>query len=279
MSFQPALPLGGYAGWRFLQRTIDTQQAVFNRSPALQRDVDYFREKIGGIDTAEQLVADRRLLKVALGAYGLDADLNNRFFIRRILEDGSTDPKALGNRLADKRYLEFARAFGFGDFPAPLTKSAAVADRIARAFEGRQFEVAVGQQNEDLRLALNLRRDLPGIAARETNDRAAWFTVMGNPPLRKVFETAFGLPREFGAVDIDRQLTVLRHRAEQTFGDSSIAQFTDPDRVEKLVRRFLVQAEAQSGVLSPMVRGAAAVQLLANAGPIVPLQPLGGWQR
>ena len=89
MSYTPAIPLSGYAGWAFLKRTMPTQQASFNAAPQNKRDEDYFREKIGTINTAEQLVNDRRLLRVALGAFGLDKDINNKFFIQKVLQDGT----------------------------------------------------------------------------------------------------------------------------------------------------------------------------------------------
>ena len=77
MTFQPIVPLTGYVGWRFLQNTLERQQETFNQSSQVQRDTTYFRENIGKIQTAEELVNDRRLLSVALGAYGLDEDINN----------------------------------------------------------------------------------------------------------------------------------------------------------------------------------------------------------
>ncbi len=268
MTFQPALPIGGFAGWQFLNRTLETQQANFARSPVVQRDTEYFRDRIGEIETAEQLVNDRRLLKVALGAFGLDADLPNRFFIRKILEEGSIDPKSLGNRLSDKRYLEMAKAFGFGDFDTPNTKLSDFADRILPAFQSRQFEVAVGNQDENLRLALNLRRDLADIAASDRSERAKWFAVMGQPPLRKVFETAFNLPTGFGAIDLDRQLTILQERTRRDFGDGSVSQFADPGKLEDLARQFLLRADLQNTSFGGFTRGAAALQLLQGAmGP------------
>ena len=98
MSFSPVVPSGGYAGWTFLKRTQDRQQAALQADPVFKRDEAYFRAKIGSVTSAEQLVSDRRLLKVALGAFGLDADINNKFFLRKVLEDGtlSTDAKLFG---------------------------------------------------------------------------------------------------------------------------------------------------------------------------------------
>ena len=52
MSFQPTIPLSGVAGWRFLERTQPRQQAAFEKSPEVQRDVAYFEDKIASVTTA-----------------------------------------------------------------------------------------------------------------------------------------------------------------------------------------------------------------------------------
>jgi hypothetical protein len=265
MTFAPLLPFTGYSGWAFLKRTIDSQKAVFAAAPALTRNEDYFREKIGDIRTAEDLVSDRRLLTVALGAYGLDDDINNKFFIQKVLEDGTLNSDALANRLADKQYLALSAGFGFGDFSTPRTQLSDFADKILEAYNDRQFETAVGDQNDDLRLALNAERELTTISKRSSSDETLWFTVMGSAPLRSVFETALGLPSSFAALDLDRQLETLREKTERVFGDSSIAQFSDPEKLEDLLRRFLIRSEAAAS-FSASTPGALALQLLQNAG-------------
>lgn len=246
MTYTPAIPLAGYAGWAFLTRTRAAQMDAFVASPSVQRDEAYFRERIGSISTAAELVADRRLLSVALGAFGLEADIDNRYFIRKVLEDGTLDPDALGNRLADKRYLEFSAAFGFGDFATPRTKLSDFADSILASYETRGFEAAVGARDGNIRLAMNAQRELSALAGRGISDEAKWFTVMGSAPLREVIQTALGLPAAFAAVDLDQQLGVFRDRADRVLGSPDIGQFEDPDRIETLIRAFLVRAEAQA---------------------------------
>ena len=246
MSYTPAIPLDGYAGWAFLTRTRTAQMEAFVSSPTLQRDEAYFRDRISGIATAEELVADRRLLSVALGAYGLDADIDNKYFIRKVLEDGTLDPGALANKLADKRYLEFSKAFGFGDFATPNTRLSDFADTILERYRTRSFEAAVGEQRDEMRLALNAQRELATLAGRSLTDDARWFTVMGSAPLREVFQTALGLPSAFAAIDLDQQLATFRDRAESVLGSSEISMFGDKGKIEELIRVFLVRAEAQS---------------------------------
>ncbi len=264
MSFAPVVPLGGYAGWAFLKRTGAKQAAAFQANPELQRDEAYFRARIGSVRNAEELVSDRRLLKVALGAFGLDGDIANRFFIRKVLDDGTTAPKALANRLSDKSYRDLSQAFGFGDDGGPRNGDAGFADAILARYADRQFEIAVGEQSETLRLALHAERELPALAGRAVSDDAKWYTVMGSAPLRAVFQTAFGLPASFAAIDIDQQLGVLKDKAQQLFGDDGLSQFADPERLEGLLRRFTVlSAPDTSGAAGT---GAGAALQLLQAG-------------
>jgi hypothetical protein len=258
MTFQPVLPLGGYSGWRFLSRTLPQQQAAFVQSAPVQRATDYFKANIAKATTPEALVKDRRLLEVALGAFGLKDDLNSRAFIQRVLEGGTTKLDALASRLADKRYATLAREFGYGDLGARV-KLEGFADKIVARYEAQSFQEAVGAQDDNMRLALNLPGGLAEVAKATANPRAQWFSVMGNPPLRAVFERALGLPKSFGALDIDQQLSQLQSRAEAAFGTARVDGFTDPARQEKLVRLFLLRSDAQATNASP---AAMALQLL-----------------
>lgn len=244
MSFAPIIPSAGYTGWRFLQNTLTNQKEAFARDPQLQRDLNYFRDNIGQAKTADDLTSDRRLLRVALGAFGLEDDLNNTFFIHKILSDGTDDKDALANKLADKRYAEFSKALGFNSAIGPKTQFALFTDDILNRYQDKQFERAVGDVDGDMRLAMNLASGLADITDKNGSDKAAWFSVMGNPPLRRVFETAFGMPKGFGALDIDLQLGQFQRRAKSVFGTDQVADIATPDNQEKLVRLFLVRSQA-----------------------------------
>ncbi len=490
MNFQPVLPIGGFAGWRYLQTTLATQQAQFAQSTTQAADRAYFRENIASVTSAEELVSDFRLLRVALGAYGLQDDLPNKAFIQQVLEQGTTDDGALANRLADKsyqalaeafnfsgrtdakapskldglnrafdderyfrdtvtnmqtvddllddgralrvalaafdltddlpdraflkdlfeggtsspdalanrldnpKYAELVEAFGFtpdgksrtgepafasdllvgldrkafarelqateGTYQASVTAlqtlseiatsgvddrrawvqvatdpdlrdvfvaafgqtrgfdrlsleqqistlregaqaafgdadvaqfadstridellstySEAVAfeeemfsavekpgfaDKVLERFNEQQFELAVGERDSDMRLALNLSRELPEIAARGTSDNTAWLTILGTPPLRSVFQTAFAMPDAIGTLDLDQQLTEFRNAADRVFGDSRVSQFTDPEMIDDLIRAFTLQSQVAASP-SSLTRGASAITLLQN---------------
>jgi Protein of unknown function (DUF1217) len=261
MTFQPVLPLGGYAGWGFLKRTMAAQQTVQQSAAVVKRDEAYFREKIGTIDTAAALVADKRLLRTALTAFGLEGDVNSGAFIRKVLEDGTLKEGTLSSKLANKQYQKLSAAFGFGDFSIPRTKLSDFPDKILAQTRTRQFETAVGTQNNTYRLALNAEREIPAIAAQSLSETGKWFTILGNPPLREMVQTALGLPKSFASIDLDQQVSVMRKRTEAAFGNDSISQFSDPKAMEALTRRFLLRADAQ-GVSTATTPAAMALQLL-----------------
>lgn len=246
MTFQPVVPFGGYAGWKFLERTVDTQRAAFNESSEVVRATDKFRDEIGTIQTAADLVDNRELLSVALGAFGLSEDLGNKFFIRKVLEEGTEDSDALANKLADSSYAEFSRAFGFGDRGVPRTQFSFVVDDIIDRYEARQFEEAVGEQNNDMRLALNLEPALQGVLENAGTNNGQWFSMMGNAALREVFQTGLGFPSGFSSIDLDQQLDQFKERARSTFGTDEMADFADPEHQEKLIRLYMLRSEANA---------------------------------
>jgi hypothetical protein len=255
MSFQPVVPTGGYAGWRFLQRTLPQQQAALSNSASALRDEAYFREKIGKIDTAEQLVGDRRLLRVALTAFGLQDDIANRAYLQKVLESRISDNNSFANRLADKRYRQLAQAFAFADRTVPRTKLVTFPDEILARFRDRNFEIAVGRSDDTMRVALALQRDLKTLAGQPSTDLTRWYTVLGTPNLRTVFEKAFNLPVSFGTLDIDRQVDILKERTERLTGEDTISQFADAKALETLTQRYFLGVEIaqirSAGTLNP----------------------------
>ena len=86
----------------------------------------------------------RRMLRVALGAFGLQDDVNNTYFIRKVLEDGTTRPDALANKLADDRYKAMSKAFAFDSPIGPRTARSAFGPDIVARYRAQQFEIAVG---------------------------------------------------------------------------------------------------------------------------------------
>jgi hypothetical protein len=245
------------------------QQSLMMQSPVASRETEHFRMHIGRVTSASELVADRQILSVALGAFGLSPDLPNRHFIQKVLESDPGDPHSLAAKLADSRYAALADAFGFGAPGTRQTSRPGFAEEIISAYQARQFEAAVGNEDPDMRLALGLERELNGILERISGKDARWYAVLGTPPLRAVFETAFGFPDSIGALDIDRQAMEFRKLARTTFGTDDLGLIAQSETLDDLRRRFLLRAAAE---VAP--QASPALMLLRGTSGTSPLEIL-----
>ncbi|MEM9782788.1 MAG: DUF1217 domain-containing protein [Pseudomonadota bacterium] len=245
MSFNPVVVTGGLAGLRLLDASLERQLDVFGRRPDVARAAQDFIDRAGTIESAEALVADRQLLEVALSAFGLEDELPKRALIRRVLEEGTLDPRGLANRLVDPAWRRFSDALAFdtgGRLVFPDVRR-----EIADAYVERQFERAVGDRDLGLRLALNFRREIQVIAEAPEADRSGWFRIIGSEPLRLVVFGALGLPESSARLDVDVQVEELAERAERQFGSGSPTVFTDAETREEAIRLFLLRRELEQG--------------------------------
>lgn len=250
-----SIGIGGIAGWRVLQRIEARQVEITAKDPVIQRTTAHFRETLTADTTAEDLVGNYRMLQVALGAHGLDSDLPNRAFIRKVLESDLSDTSSLVNRLGDKRYLRLAQQFQDRDNPETRQD-------VAQAYVQQQFQKRVGAGDDSYRLALNARDELKGFATRTSSDRTMWFEVLGNKPLRKVFEGAFGFGNAMASLSVDRQLEEFTKASERVLGSSSFAAIGSAETMDRLITRYLALSPAQSA--SSGNRYSAALSLLAR---------------
>lgn len=239
MSAPISIGVSGIAGWKIVQRSEARQLESLAKDPIVQRSTTYFQENITRTTKAEELVKDYRLLSTALSAFGLEADIANKAFIQKVLESDVSDQKSLVNRLADKRYLKMAEAFGFGS-AKPAEK---LGETVSKAFVQREFERRIGEGDEMLRFALNARRELQEMGNRTSSDKTLWYEVLGSPPLRKVFEGALGFGTAYGRLPIDRQYEEFTRAAERTFGSSSFKDLSKPETIDRLVQNYMVRSQ------------------------------------
>ncbi|WP_109465367.1 DUF1217 domain-containing protein [Albibacillus kandeliae] len=246
MSYQPVVAGTGLVAWRFLQRTYNLQFENFQQSAQLQRHTDYFLENISKVKTAEDLVSDRQLLSVALGAFGLQDDLDNKYFLKRVLGDGTSDPDALANRLADDRYRKLSEAFRLGPGETPTTGDTARMRQILADSVANKFEVAVGDADNAMRVALYAQHALPDLAADDASEATLWYRILGSTPLREFFQTALGLPDGMAQMDLEKQVEILQQRTPGLTGADSVAQFSEPEALEKLTNLYLVRSQLEA---------------------------------
>lgn len=264
MSYTVALPLSGYAGWKVLSQTMDSQKAAFAQSTAVQSSESYYREKIGTITSAADLVSDYRLLSVALTAFGLEDDIDSKYFIQKVLAEGTTDADAFANKLSDKSYYALSAAFGFGEGETLQTSTTDFADTILTKYEERAFETAVGEQNESMRIALNAERTLQEMASSESSNNTLWYKIIGSEPLSTYMQGALGLPDSISALDVDQQLEIYKSKARAVLGSDDITTLSEAGTMEKMTRNYLIRDQIENGTTTAT---SPALQILqADAG-------------
>ncbi len=261
MAITPVIPLSGLAGWAFLERTQVRQQDLFNSSADIQREISYFRENISNVETSQDLVSDRRLLSVALGAFGLGEELGKRAFVRNILDQGVFDPQSFANRLGNPAYISFTEMFSFGDggfFP-----TSGRVDEIVDKFLTVSFETAVGEVDNSMRLAMNFKREMANLANQDLTQTTGWLRAIGSKPIRAVLEGALNLPPAFSQIDIDQQVGILIDKAKLVFGSGTIDVFSDPQIIDDAIRRFQLREQINNGP-GVNTRGMTALSILGG---------------
>lgn len=263
MPYSPVIAGTGLNAWRFLKASEETQTAIFDRSPDIERDIEYFTENISEVSNLDDLMSDRRLLKVALGAFSLGDEINKGAFVRKVLEDGTETTSAFAVRLNNPDYLELAKTFAVGDDGSVSVSSSQIADMVDK-YKTKEYEVAVGNVDNNMRLALNFERSIAELASAELSEDAGWFKAMASVPIRTVLEGAFNLPTGFSQLDIDRQKEILSDKSNALFGGKTVDIFKDPEVIDQTIRRFLLTEQLNSGP-SSSTPGFAAISIL-NGG-------------
>jgi hypothetical protein len=184
-------------------------------------------------------------------------------FMGRVLESDASDPNSLVNIITDERYLALSRALNFESEVSERQYTNDFVEAVTSNYIERQFEIAVGNTDANLRIALSFERDLNEVVERGTTNDTYWFSIMGSRPLRAVFETAFQLPTGFGRLDVDRQLSDFKDRSQALFGTDQVKDFLEPETLSEIRSQFLTQSAlgSQSSTISP---NSAALTLLGG---------------
>ena len=188
-----------------------------------QTETAYYQANIGKVTSVDGLMADKRLYNYAVASFGLDPDAEARDVIRKVLEGGGADPDSYANKTGDRRYIAFATAFDFRAHGESATTYNASQQAVVDKYMRQTLEQDAGQSNEGVRLALYFQRKAPTL----TN----WYEVLADKALASVVRTAFGLPDSFAAADVDKQVKLFESKID-------IADFADPQKLEKFITRF-----------------------------------------
>ena len=104
---------GTLTSYTLLARDLPTSLKRKAAEAAVSRETAYFKAHIGTVKSVDDLMADQRLYGYAMKAYGLEDMTYAKAFMRKVLSEGTASATSFANRLADDRYVAFAKAFDF----------------------------------------------------------------------------------------------------------------------------------------------------------------------
>ncbi|HEV7257043.1 MAG TPA: DUF1217 domain-containing protein [Bosea sp. (in: a-proteobacteria)] len=220
---------------------------------AEQTETSYFQANIAKVKTVTAFTSESasRMFDYAIEAFGLESIVDTpkeKAALTEALHVGSKTPLRFDDPAIDTRFRAFLEAFDFAGKGLKTTADRAMmqqtVDRhnsVVRAdqtkvtvekFTRQQMELDAGASNESVRLALYFQRKAPDITDP--------FQIMADPALLKVVQTALGLPKEVGAIDLDQQAEIYKKRID-------FADFKDPVKLQAFISRFTALADAQNG--------------------------------
>lgn len=213
--------------------------------PEVARETEYFRSRIGEVETADDLISDFRLYRYVMTAFDLGEVASQKALVNKVLSEDTSDPGALANRLADTKFKELATAFGFGVAGNLKLKLPNFLGEVEARYGRVSAELSAGEANNDARLAAYFQRKIV--------DASSWYDVLADKPMREVVFTALQLPDAMQTMDVDRLAQELEKRFAFEF-------FQDADRRDEFIRRFAIFSDLSNPDFN--TPGSAAVQLL-----------------
>ena len=249
---QPAFPI-----YQALTKTREKQFSLFEKGPLIEREVAYFMKEAKKVETIDDFLNNRRLMAVALSAFGMDEEIQYMGRIRKVMSESIDDKGALMNKLIDPRFKQIATAFALGDVGTLKLGTNSFLREIVEKYKANEFEKFLGEQNPALREVEYFKRNIGKVENT--------YNILGDKVLRAVVTFALQLPIEIALQSIEKQKALIDKRLD-------IEDLQDPEFIDKFVRRFLILKDSeatQNGFTfgaGSTVKNAYVVTLLQGAG-------------
>jgi hypothetical protein len=216
-----------------IENNLARYQKMTAEQPAVKTAGAYYQANIGKVTSISQFVGNYRLLSYALNAYGLGDQVNNKALITKVLQQGTSSPKALANTLDNANWKAFANAFNYSATGSAAPASATSAATTTSDYVEQTLEENQGQNDPGVQLALYFARVAPTI----TNS----LQILADTNLTEVVQTIFNLPAGTSSSQIDQEAAALQKLMP-------VSELQDPAKVKSLTERFTAAYDAKYGV-------------------------------
>jgi hypothetical protein len=199
------------------------QNGVSPDNPILQQQTQDYLNQVVDVKSIDDFLNNDTVYTYAMKAFGLDAKLGDKTFMRKILEGGVSDPNSFANQQTDKNYAAFAAAFDFAAHGEEATTYSVPEEGTVDAYMRQTMEDEAGAQNPGVQLALYFQRKASSITST--------YDILADKALAKVVRTALRLPDSTAMLDIDKQASMIEDKLD-------IEDFQDPAKLGDFLKRF-----------------------------------------
>ncbi|MEM6415789.1 MAG: DUF1217 domain-containing protein [Pseudomonadota bacterium] len=212
-----------------IKRRFPVELERIEKVPEFQREINYFRENIGNVKTADDFLGDFRLYRFALTAFDLESQINSRGIFQKALTEDISDDDSLVNKLIDPKFLVFAGAFNFAAGNEKNFQDTELIDSIIDRYKNVRVEQREGERSPGARLALYFERQAPQLSS--------YFGLLSDRPLREFIFTAFGLPDAINVLPAQRIVDILETRFD-------FEEIKSEEGRQRLIDRFAATYDA-----------------------------------
>ncbi len=212
-------------------------------STAADTETEYFRTQMETITTADQFLADKRLVSYVLTAKGIDPKSVKSEDLKKMFASDLEDPKSFVNTQENKSFAEIVASFNFdpkGQLSADPVGTVQQRGEVlstVNSYMQQTLEEQQGDSNEGVRLALYFKREASSITSA--------YSVLSDTALFQFFKTTFSLSDYISNMDTDQQAAMIKKYID-------FDKLQEPDYVDKLLKRFTaLYDQANSSTTSP----------------------------
>jgi hypothetical protein len=222
---------------KFIDRERVKFESAIQKNVVNAREIAAFRERVGKIETVDQLVNDYEVYAFVMKAFDLEDQMFGKAMMKKILAADPKDKTSLVSKMTDNRFKSLNAAMGFtenGKKNENTIDPEWVESMVLRYTEQKLINSQT-DSNELVGTVLHMRQ--------KASTLSNWYAVLGDKKMQSFFYTAFGLPDGMAGTDIDRQVATLEKKFD-------LKTLNDPGVLEKLTLRYLAIGEAKAAQAS-----------------------------
>jgi hypothetical protein len=230
-------------------RDLARTKALIEKDPVTKREIEYYQANIKNIKTIDDFIKNDRIFKFAMKAYGLEDMAFGKGLIKKLLQEGMSNPLSMANKMTNPLYKEFANAFDFAAKGEAATSAASATSGAVEKYIQMSLEKKEGDQNQGVQLAMYFKRKASSVTTT--------MGLLADKALLKFVQTTFNIPQNASKADLDIQVRNLEKYI-------NIKDLQDPKKVDKLIQRF----NAMWDVTNPSTVAAAPVLSLFDPSSV-----------